>query len=642
MEQLIALLERDPARIASLLARPESWRQPAAEPALQEAQIPLPRVASGALRFSAARIAKPGVAPVTQTDERPLKLYQPAHQRHYLVSASLVCATPGLPDRALDTDGAEPVHFVLRRMLSEGGPNEPPTEYAYVAEGGTRRWQRVGRGDEARRAVAGEEPLPLFGLSFRDDAARPRRLWTGSVPVGRREEYLGADVSRSTAPLLAQALRDSASLAPPVAAPASVGSRKLGRVTQFQMEVAEPWKTMVRASVQTARGIGEEAAAGGDPEPVDAKSKRAQDFNLQQQHISWLVLLDFASYLASHFSSLWTVVQSEGVGLNDLPQRQQSLYQLLAGASATPELALALQPVNAQTAARTLQPSLAAALKAVGAPGVAALLEAQRMNYERSSSTSSDWPTFHFLLAGIDSNRQAAGPYKTLPLPDAPADAMPDDQVALDANREASRIDHLTAQIGLALPDEGDAQAPPLPYALKLKNAMLGTAGDSGLFVVRFVHQRLDCGPLHAPVVSAASEPFQLASFFDSDAPARPIRITLPADTSPAGLRKFNKNTAFVLSDMLCGQVQRAKGLGFIDLVRAVLPWPLHKDLDAGSGSCKSGGLDVGMICSLSIPIITICALILLIIIVTLLDLIFRWLPFFVMCFPLPGLKGKK
>jgi hypothetical protein len=48
------------------------------------------------------------------------------------------------------------------------------------------------------------------------------------------------------------------------------------------------------------------------------------------------------------------------------------------------------------------------------------------------------------------------------------------------------------------------------------------------------------------------------------------------------------------------------------------------------------------MICSLSIPIITICALILLIIIVTLLDLIFHWIPWFIMCFPVPGLKGKR
>jgi len=46
--------------------------------------------------------------------------------------------------------------------------------------------------------------------------------------------------------------------------------------------------------------------------------------------------------------------------------------------------------------------------------------------------------------------------------------------------------------------------------------------------------------------------------------------------------------------------------------------------------------------CSLSIPIITICALILLTIIVSLLDFIFRWLPLFIVCFPVPGFKGKK
>jgi hypothetical protein len=48
------------------------------------------------------------------------------------------------------------------------------------------------------------------------------------------------------------------------------------------------------------------------------------------------------------------------------------------------------------------------------------------------------------------------------------------------------------------------------------------------------------------------------------------------------------------------------------------------------------------MICTLSIPIITICALILLMIIVNLLDIIFRWIPYLIMCFPLPGFKAKK
>jgi hypothetical protein len=107
-------------------------------------------------------------------------------------------------------------------------------------------------------------------------------------------------------------------------------------------------------------------------------------------------------------------------------------------------------------------------------------------------------------------------------------------------------------------------------------------------------------------------------------------------------MRKFNKNTAFMLSDVLCGQVQRAKKLGFIDLVLSVLPWPFHRDLDTGDMGPCSPPETFGMICSLSIPIITICALILLIIIVMLLDLIFKWIPWLIICFPLPGLKAKK
>jgi hypothetical protein len=72
-----------------------------------------------------------------------------------------------------------------------------------------------------------------------------------------------------------------------------------------------------------------------------------------------------------------------------------------------------------------------------------------------------------------------------------------------------------------------------------------------------------------------------------------------------------------------------------------VLPWPLHKDLDGGSSACQADGASVGMICSLSIPIITICALIILIIMVTLLDMIFKWLPYLIFCFPLPKFSGK-
>jgi hypothetical protein len=98
-----------------------------------------------------------------------------------------------------------------------------------------------------------------------------------------------------------------------------------------------------------------------------------------------------------------------------------------------------------------------------------------------------------------------------------------------------------------------------------------------------------------------------------------------------------------MISDVLCGQIGRAKGLGLGDLIRTVLPWPLHKDLDLPEkAACEEGGNPLGMICSISIPIITICALILLMIMVNLLDIIFHWVPYFILCLPFPKFSGKQ
>jgi hypothetical protein len=109
--------------------------------------------------------------------------------------------------------------------------------------------------------------------------------------------------------------------------------------------------------------------------------------------------------------------------------------------------------------------------------------------------------------------------------------------------------------------------------------------------------------------------------FFDPDAPARPIRIPAPVDTSIEGLRKFPKNVSVLISNQLRQQMQRVDGIKLQQL----------DDGDVG----PELPLDLGMICQLSIPIITICALILLMIIVSLLNIVFWWLPFFKICRPL-------
>jgi hypothetical protein len=655
MEQMLGTLARDPSRLDRLIARPETWRAPMAPAADLVERTAIPRLAQGALRTSLARVAKAAVPATTARAEvreqavrrvQPLKLYQPAHQRFYLVAASLVCALPGWPERAFVPGGAEQVSFVLRRLLPRDGASEDLVEFAYVKEATAARWVRVG--EDPGRLVAGEETLPLFPLAYQDDGSLPRKLWSGVLPVGRREEYVGTTVDQAPAPPLAAGQRESVRVVEPSGPPVS----KRARLAQFQMEVAEPWKNLVRSSYKLKDSL-TFVPSISDTEPAADKRRRVFEFNLQQQNASWLILLDFADYLEAHLPEVWAAVRDGGAAAASLVGQPRALYDWLGAATMPAALATALKRTDGGSEIRPPLATLRDALKAVRAEGVREGLEATELIYTDTpaSLTSASWPPFHFVLAGLDTTPAPNGPFKSLgqlattPHPDVEADpARPSDGGLSEANDEANKLDRLTALVGRALEPRPERDAPPLPFALQLRDALAANAGDAGWFVVRFVYARRDCGPLHPPLVSDPSQRFQLASFFDPDAPARPLRITMPMDTSPAGLRKFSKSTAFVLSDMLCGQVQRAKGLGFIDLVLSVLPWPLHKDLSVGAGgACKNGQeVNIGMICSLSIPIITICALILLMIIVSLLDFVFRWLPFFVICFPVPGLKGKR
>lgn len=652
MEQMLGTLTRDPARIDRLVARPETWRTPMSEAADLAERVPLPQVAHGGARRFAALRAKPTVAAtaaqetvVEQANTRtvPLKLYQPAHQRYYLASASLVCGLPGLPERAVVPGGAEQVNLVIRRLLPlmPGSSDDSSLlEFAFVKDAQGARWQRVGP-----QPAAGEELLPAFPLRFADDTGRARTLWTGMIPVGRREDYLAAVVDRSQAASLAAGQRAVVQPLAPPAAPVSTQAR----IAQFKLEVAEPWKNLIRSAYAVSETLRENKPSGldGDGESDADKARRAFDFNLQQQTASWLVLLDFADYLAAYLPDVWQAIADNGASAGALSGRRLELYTWLGTADMPAGLIAALRNPSNNSQLKSPAASMRAALRAVRTDAVRNGLEQATDQYASSTFARAHWPSFHFALAGLGTGFLPAGPFDSLDaLAAAPAGEVepdPSPSVPLTPSQlAAEKLDRLTALVGRALMPVVESAAPPPPFAMQVRNAIAANVADAGWYVIRFVYTRRDCGPLHPPAMSAPTQRFQLASFFDPDAPARPIRITLPLDTSAAGLRKYNRNTAFVISDMLCGQIQRAKGLGLVDLVRSVLPWPLHKSLDTGGGSCRTGGADIGMICSLSIPIITICALILLIIIVSLFDFIFRWLPYFILCFPVPGLKGKK
>lgn len=180
-------------------------------------------------------------------------------------------------------------------------------------------------------------------------------------------------------------------------------------------------------------------------------------------------------------------------------------------------------------------------------------------------------------------------------------------------------VSALREGLKIALGTYDASKTPPPPVLVPKLDATTDT-----LYVLRCVYQRPNC--LFEPdIIGSASERFALAAFFDPDAPSRPVRITLPIDTSIAGLRKFPKNVAFLTSDKL-----RKQMAGVADLKKAI-----DGDLS------PSPGFQLGEICSFSIPIITLCAFIVLFIFLILLNIAFFWLPFIKICLPIP-LKAKK
>lgn len=659
MDRLIAMLESDPRQIGTLIARPETWRGPSDEaPDLVE-RAPRPRVVRLLERLRTAKVPASKIEATQATIRekengvertKPLKLFHPAHQRFYLVGANLVCEKVGFPDRAVHPGGSEQVGFVLRRLLriDAARDSEDLAEYAFVKDAAGARWQRVDAEAATPTMARGEEMLPLFPLSFRDDENHPRRLMAGLIPVGRREEYMGVKKHDSIP-------SNSAGMAVGAGA-ASTGTGDsetivTARKEQFKMEVAEPWANLVRTVLIAAARNNERRSSESSPTAAQLRDT-ARAVNDQALAQSWLILLDFADYLKQHLEPVWNAIVGTSSRSDLRTNEQRRLFDWIDAPGLDPRQIPGTTAGNGAFISHArLATNLRDALQRIHAsPAVRHGLERATRPFPEPIDDDLAWPDFAYPLAWIDKDLQSGGVHDTLKArteqateddEDAAAPSRPEIlNIAVDAAQSLEKLVQLviTAIDTTAAP----RPAPPLPFAMQVRDAIKSTLGDPGLFVIRCAYVRCDCGPLSPPVLSASSQRFQLASFFDPDAPARPIRISLPLDTTAAGLRKHSKGTAFVISDVLCGQIQRAKGLGLGDLVMSVLPWPFHKDLDVkGLASCERGGNSLGMICSLSIPIITICALILLMIIVSLLDFIFKWMPWFVMCFPIPGLKAK-
>lgn len=654
MDELLSVMSYYPENLREWKARPETWREPMATPptaAKLQPNQPLSTFKQTQTRQlkqytdASSLAAASALVPTDSTRNLPLKLYQPAHQRFYLVTASFVCRKVGLPDRKIDLAKQQKVEFVLRRLLPKdiSDPIDPEVcdlsqcdEYAYVLDGDEHRWERVGEAESAANKLLldNEERLPMFNVGYEEDVDKKRRMLAGYIPVGKREAYLSKEVVESSGADVLPADADAA------AAEAAAQKRREAITYLFQLQVGGPWKQLIAmADSEAGRiipAVGESDWTANAPAiveqpvspPADDPSAKTglQDFRDRIQTISWYVLVDLVQFLKDYVPNVHSYI-AEGAAPAGLTAAESDLYDALGD--------IGLDRTDYENADfrglydnSDIYDSLLDALKhVIDHPDIATDLDLVEYAFARDTDNSLEqyqWPTFLFPLADAVNGA---------PLPDL----VVDNPSTTEPEQSQEKIDALAELVGEAIADDTAKPAPEVdpPKVPKQSNTL-------GWFYIRCVFESPECGPFQPAIVSESTEAFQLASFFDPDAPGRPVNIPMPLDISPAGLRKFNKNARFMVSDMLCGRLKGARKTTLGDLVLSVLPWPFHKDLpEPGQTSCSKGGLGFGMICSLSIPIVTICAFILLIIMVILFDLFFRWLPYLFLCLPIPGLRGK-
>lgn len=141
------------------------------------------------------------------------------------------------------------------------------------------------------------------------------------------------------------------------------------------------------------------------------------------------------------------------------------------------------------------------------------------------------------------------------------------------------------------------------------------------LYRLRFFFRVKGPAPACPPelVWSAYSDPFRIAAWYEGGQRAL-APVPLP---DPANLKNMKPNCAFQVPPSLMNAMQGASLSGLMN----------------GAGGA-GGGAGLGWICSFSIPLITICAFFVLNIFLTLLNIVFFWLPFIKICIPFPQVSG--
>jgi hypothetical protein len=510
MDQFVDAVACGGDGLAAMVARDETWRDPAA-----------------------------GLHPRDTAAERTaVKLYQPTHERFYLVVGSLVCRRYGHPDRAVDAGADESVGYVLRRLEPKDEQHLDITasdtydEYGWSTAVPNGAWVPATTG----RLAPEEDVLPVFPVGARC-GGRQRRLHAALLPVSKREAF----ETNPVRPAPDEVDGDDDPMAP-------LADPRLAELEPLLVALLQFWDgTGLPEGSVVLEGL-------------------------------FYTMVDLADWLDEHLDQELTSSTS----------------------------AIGLDRVFGRIDHEDGQPWRTALLRARQSEPTASFQEGSPLPAPVRPASGGGM-SLENLRGAVDDllfDRGSARPVPDEPYP-SQTHFFEDVAAALEA-RDAAETAASEAAAGTQ---------PSVPAS--------ATTTPEGVYVARFVYQRPHCRPAERLVLSEPTRPFRFAAFHDPDAPGRPVRIALPVDTSPGALRRFPKNVSIVLSSQLRRQMQRVNE-------------ETLRDGSLGSG----GGVSFGMLCTLSIPIITICALILLMIIVSILNIVFWWLPLFKICIPLPRRGG--
>jgi len=190
----------------------------------------------------------------------------------------------------------------------------------------------------------------------------------------------------------------------------------------------------------------------------------------------------------------------------------------------------------------------------------------------------------------------------------APAPAMPLGWPALDADTAGRLAEALSACL------------------LQRFEALAGQAGryddPQARYVLRaFVRLKPEGVCPARTVWSAYSPGFVIAPWFEGGG-APPVQVAMPDPSDREMLKKLKPNVAFTVP----ASMQHLLSGDPLELMEGRKP--------------EGNGLDLGWLCSFNIPVITICAFIVLNIFLSLFDLFFRWMMFIKVCIPFPKKGG--